>query len=254
MFFLVKLVLELTIFWFIESLLLNWLMLRWDYSMREAARGGLCVFCVVFWSTLCAWEVHLEGWQCDVWMSGGFNCLNHSPFIYMLSNASTLRLIDWINYDMQTSDVIAESKNELIETKECMKSCGVETMTFGMSTDSLAERGFTKKLCSPRCYDNCPNIIDLYFSLAAEEGTNYCSSLSQTLFNIILILLFMNHTPYIAAGVKLYTHWIYYTIYNWWNWTYEYVHVTFIHLDSELGIYLFNYDLWRCILAPPVRG
>ncbi|KAF2315613.1 hypothetical protein GH714_040127 [Hevea brasiliensis] len=29
---------------------------------------------------------------------------------------------------------------------------------------------FTQQLCSPQCYDSCPNIIDLYFNLAAGEG------------------------------------------------------------------------------------
>jgi hypothetical protein len=73
-------------------------------------------------------------------------------------------------YECQTSEVIAENRNEWIETEECMKACGVERMAVGMSTDSLAERAFTKKLCSPRCYNNCPNIVDLYFNLAAGEG------------------------------------------------------------------------------------
>jgi hypothetical protein len=84
--------------------------------------------------------------------------------------------------------------NELIETEECMNACGVERMTVGMSTDSLAERGFTNKLCSPRCYNNCPNIVDLYFNLAAGEGTYYSSSSSQFCIHI--------HTPYIVADVK----------------------------------------------------
>jgi len=72
---------------------------------------------------------------------------------------------------VQSSEVIAENMKELIETDECVNACGVERMTVGMSTDSLAESGFTKKLCLPRCYNNCPNIIDLYFNLAAGEGT-----------------------------------------------------------------------------------
>lgn len=73
--------------------------------------------------------------------------------------------------DVQTSDIIAENINELMETDECMNACGVERLTVGISTDNLAQRGFTKKLCAPRCYNNCRNIIDLYFNLAAGEGT-----------------------------------------------------------------------------------
>jgi len=75
-----------------------------------------------------------------------------------------------VQYECLTSDIIAENINELIETEECMNTCGVERMTVGISTDNLAQRGFTKKLCAPRCYNNCPNIINLYFNLAAGEG------------------------------------------------------------------------------------
>lgn len=75
-----------------------------------------------------------------------------------------------VKYECQTSEVVAENMKELIETEECMNACGVERMTVGMSTDSIAERGFTNKLCSPRCYNDCPNIVDLYFNLAAGEG------------------------------------------------------------------------------------
>eukprot|EP00253_Pinus_taeda_P022330 PITA_22330 len=75
-----------------------------------------------------------------------------------------------LQYECQRSDVMAENMNELIETEECMNACGVERMTVGLSTDTLEERGFIKNLCSPRCYNNCPNIIDLYYNLAAGEG------------------------------------------------------------------------------------
>jgi len=77
---------------------------------------------------------------------------------------------DNVQYECQSSEVIAETMKELIETDECMNACGVERMTAGMSTDSLAEHGFTNKLCCPQCYNKCPNIIDLYFNLAAGEG------------------------------------------------------------------------------------
>jgi len=75
-----------------------------------------------------------------------------------------------VQYECQTSEIIAENIKELIETDECMNACGVERMTVGMSTDSLAKGGFTKKLCLPGCYNKCPNIIDIYFNLAAGEG------------------------------------------------------------------------------------
>lgn len=75
-----------------------------------------------------------------------------------------------VQYECQISEIRAENLKEMIETDECMNACGVETMTVGMSTDFLAEGGFTKKLCLPGCYNNCPNIVDLYFNLAAGEG------------------------------------------------------------------------------------
>jgi hypothetical protein len=52
---------------------------------------------------------------------------------------STLRDSN-VMYECQTSEIIAENLNELIETEECMNACGVERMTVGMSTDSLAEQ------------------------------------------------------------------------------------------------------------------
>jgi len=48
-----------------------------------------------------------------------------------------------VQYECQRSEVIAENLNELIETEECVNACGVERMTVGMSTDSLAERAAT---------------------------------------------------------------------------------------------------------------
>lgn len=75
-----------------------------------------------------------------------------------------------VQYDCQSSEVIAEEINEWIETVDCINACGVERMAVGMSSDALVEAGFTRKLCSPQCYNNCPNIVNLYFNLAAGEG------------------------------------------------------------------------------------
>jgi len=83
-----------------------------------------------------------------------------------------------VQYECQSSDVIAEEIGERIETEECIKACGVERMAVGMSSDALMEGGFTRKLCSPQCYNNCPNIVDLYFNLAAGEGI-YLPSLCE---------------------------------------------------------------------------
>ncbi|KAB1224281.1 hypothetical protein CJ030_MR2G000913 [Morella rubra] len=59
---------------------------------------------------------------------------------------------------------------EYIETDQCIRECGVDRETVGISSDALFEPQFTAKLCSPPCYQECPNIVDLYFNLAAGEG------------------------------------------------------------------------------------
>ena len=71
---------------------------------------------------------------------------------------------------MQSSIIMAEKQEEWIESDECVKSCGLERMSFGLSTDLLLDSHFQEMLCSPECLNNCPNIIDLYISLAAGEG------------------------------------------------------------------------------------
>ncbi|GJT58529.1 putative PAR1 protein [Tanacetum coccineum] len=49
------------------------------------------------------------------------------------------------------------------------RSCGLNRNVLGISSDSLLESKFTQKLCSTQCYNGCPNIVDLYFNLAAGE-------------------------------------------------------------------------------------
>lgn len=75
-------------------------------------------------------------------------------------------------YTCRTSEIETEIQNGHIETEDCIKGCGLDRKSFGISSDSLLEVGFTKNLCSPHCYQNCPNIVDLYFNLAAGEGNN----------------------------------------------------------------------------------
>ncbi|CAN0856014.1 hypothetical protein LINGRAHAP2_LOCUS6397 [Linum grandiflorum] len=83
-------------------------------------------------------------------------------------------------YSCRTSEIEADDKlNNLVETDECVKACGLERKVLGISSDALLEPGFTRHLCSPQCYDACPNIIDLYFNLAAGEGVflpNLCAT------------------------------------------------------------------------------
>ncbi|XP_039135276.1 uncharacterized protein LOC120272505 [Dioscorea cayenensis subsp. rotundata] len=70
----------------------------------------------------------------------------------------------------RTSTIKAESFKGFVETDECIVGCGLDRTSFGISTDALLEPHFTDKLCSNQCYNGCPNIIDLYFNLAAGEG------------------------------------------------------------------------------------
>ncbi|KAK3008487.1 hypothetical protein RJ639_015098 [Escallonia herrerae] len=73
-------------------------------------------------------------------------------------------------YTCSTSEIEADKLKDWIETDKCIEACGLERDVLGISSDSLLEPRFTQKLCSPQCYGSCPNIVDLYFSLAAGEG------------------------------------------------------------------------------------
>ncbi|KAK4377627.1 hypothetical protein RND71_003923 [Anisodus tanguticus] len=75
-----------------------------------------------------------------------------------------------MEYQCKTSEVIVGTIAEYIETDECVNACGVDRSSVGISSDALLEPQFTAKLCSPACYQNCPNVVDLYFNLAAGEG------------------------------------------------------------------------------------
>ncbi|XP_002510782.3 uncharacterized protein LOC8270011 [Ricinus communis] len=74
------------------------------------------------------------------------------------------------SYACRNSEIEADRLRNWIETDQCIKACGLDRKSLGISSDSLLESSFTKQLCSPQCYDSCPNIIDLYFNLAAGEG------------------------------------------------------------------------------------
>ncbi|KAJ8572844.1 hypothetical protein K7X08_009355 [Anisodus acutangulus] len=74
----------------------------------------------------------------------------------------------------QTSEVFASNKmlQEYIETDECVGACGVDRQSLGLSSDALLDSKFIAKLCSHQCYNNCPNIVDLYSNLASAEGVS----------------------------------------------------------------------------------
>ncbi|VVB05613.1 unnamed protein product [Arabis nemorensis] len=73
-------------------------------------------------------------------------------------------------YTCRTSTVEVEGIVNHVESDECVAACGVDRKTVGISSDTMMEAGFAAKLCSPACLDYCPNILDLYFNLAAGEG------------------------------------------------------------------------------------
>lgn len=73
-------------------------------------------------------------------------------------------------FHCKTSEVRVKNMAELIEGDACVSACGVDRRSVGISSDSLLEPQFTAKLCSPACYQNCPNIVDLYYNLALGEG------------------------------------------------------------------------------------
>lgn len=90
-------------------------------------------------------------------------------------------------YTCKTSEVMVENMKEHIETDECIESCGLNRNFFGISSDDLLEPQFVSKLCSPPCYQQCPNIVDLYFNLAAAEGKTiifplFCLELTYSSF------------------------------------------------------------------------
>lgn len=73
-------------------------------------------------------------------------------------------------YQCKTSEIVVERLSGYIETDVCVDACGVDRSSVGISSDALLETQFSRKLCSGACYRNCPNIVDLYFNLAAGEG------------------------------------------------------------------------------------
>eukprot|EP01018_Ginkgo_biloba_P016535 Gb_37137 [translate_table: standard] len=114
----------------------------------QGVLGGL--ECEKLPAQMCAFSVSATGARCVLEK-------------YVMKNGS-------VEYECQSSEIIAEKVMEWIESEECMEACGLERMSVGVSSDALLEPHFTDKLCSPQCQNNCPNIVDLYLNLAAGEG------------------------------------------------------------------------------------
>lgn len=74
-------------------------------------------------------------------------------------------------YTCRSSEIEADKVTNIIESDECIKACGLDRKSLGISSDALLESRFTQKLCSVKCLNQCPNVVDLFFNLAAGEGT-----------------------------------------------------------------------------------
>jgi hypothetical protein len=63
-----------------------------------------------------------------------------------------------------------------VETGACVRACGVDRAALGLPVASAAaeDRRSFRALCSPACRDACPNVVDLYATLAAAEGVHPC--------------------------------------------------------------------------------
>ncbi|EFJ27502.1 hypothetical protein SELMODRAFT_412334 [Selaginella moellendorffii] len=107
-------------------------------------------------------------------------------------------------YECQTSNVMAEKQEAWIESDECVKECGVERMWVGFSSDGLANRNFVNRLCSPVCQNNCPNIVNLFESLAAGEGVNLaevCNYVRPSAHRILADSLLFKNTQFVLQSL-----------------------------------------------------
>nr|GEW46208.1 hypothetical protein [Tanacetum cinerariifolium] len=77
-----------------------------------------------------------------------------------------------VEYQCRTSEVMVEIMSGYIETDECVRACGVNRNATGISSDALLDKNSIVTLCSPPCYQRCPNIVDLHFNLAVGEGVS----------------------------------------------------------------------------------
>lgn len=73
---------------------------------------------------------------------------------------------------VQVLTVNDDNLREYIESDDCIRSCGLDRNSIGISSDALLDPFSVSKICSSACSDNCPNILDLYHNLAMAEG-NY---------------------------------------------------------------------------------
>ncbi|KAF2593076.1 hypothetical protein F2Q70_00043843, partial [Brassica cretica] len=116
-------------------------------EQRETIVPGEDIVCENLPTNMCAFSISASGKRC------------------LLETANVAR-----EYTCRTSAVEVEGIVNHVESDECVSACGVDRKTVGISSDAMMEAGFAAKLCSPACLNYCPNILDLYFNLAAGEG------------------------------------------------------------------------------------
>jgi len=134
----------------------------------------------------------------EINIAGGIECenLNQDTCAFAVSSAGKRCVLEKHvkrngeeKYTCRTSEIEADKLKDHIESDQCIKSCGLDRKSFGISSDSLLESSFTKNLCSPKCYKSCPNIVDLYFNLAAGEGTHILNNVNKIFFLYIFVKL-----------------------------------------------------------------
>ncbi|KAK3138610.1 hypothetical protein QOZ80_5AG0371060 [Eleusine coracana subsp. coracana] len=59
-----------------------------------------------------------------------------------------------------------------VESDACVRACGVDRAALGLPAVAGEDGRLVRALCSPACRDGCPNIVDLYATLAAGEGVS----------------------------------------------------------------------------------
>jgi hypothetical protein len=60
-----------------------------------------------------------------------------------------------------------------VETEACVRACGVDRAVLGLPIASAMAEGDRRSfsaLCSSACRDVCPDVVDLYATVAAAEG------------------------------------------------------------------------------------
>ncbi|XP_047957467.1 uncharacterized protein LOC125203203 [Salvia hispanica] len=103
-------------------------------------------------------------------LGGDVICENLPTKLCSFAIASSGKRCVLENHTCKTSEMVVERMSGYLETDDCVKACGVNRRFVGISSDAFFVPDFAARLCSDSCYQNCPNIVDLYFNLAAGEG------------------------------------------------------------------------------------